>query len=192
MVDTYTRRIGNIFAGENKKGGKKGAAGADDTVVISLSSMAESSQIVLTNAGRKAEIRLRHGVALRHGDILEGSDPAAKTARKRTLVVKQAMEKVVVVRFLERNNDGYDYYDSDFYDVPLLVGHAVGCMRRTLSFFDDDLQDYGVMGVSFPVRDDKELRDFKRMLKPVLKYIKITTTEQVFIPDEDACISKSI
>ena len=188
MAATYTRRIGNVFAGGNKRGG----AGAGDTVTISRASMADGRQAVRTKAGRKAEIRLRRGVALRHGDILEGSDPAAKTARKRTLEVRQAPEKVVVVRFLERGNGGYDYYDSDFYDVPLLVGHAVGCMRRTLSFFDDNLQDYGMMGVSFPVRDDKELRDFKRMLKPVLKHIKISTTEQVFLPDEDACISKPI
>ena len=175
MADIYTKRGGSIRDGMGVD------AHAYDTVRIPRADMSKNRHLVSTKAGKEVEIRIRRGRPLEDGDILlqaRGSgDPIA---------VKQAPERVAVVRFSERHNDGYDYYDSDFYDVPLMVGHMVGSMRRPLSFFDDILEGYGMTGVSFPIRGDAELQTFERILKPVLKHIRMDIQERVFVPHVDA------
>lgn len=172
MAAIYTRRIGNIFASGNKKGG----TGADDTVIISRASMAEGRQAVRTKAGRKAEIRLRRGVALRHGDILEGSDPAAKTARKRTLVVRQAPEKVILAKFLVWDpTDNYDLYYNLTYETPLQVGRILGEMRKPLSIRKDG------DAVSFPIQDNSELKEFEKKLRGVSGDVEAEITKEIFV-----------
>ena len=172
MAVTYTERIGNIFVDRNKRCG----AGADDTVIISRTSMAEGRQAVRTKAGRQAEIRLRRGIALRHGDILEGSDPAAKTARKRTLVVKQAPEKVILAKFLAWDpTENYDLYYNLTYETPLQVGHILGEMRKPLSIRKDG------DAVSFPIRDNSELQEFEKKIRGVSGDVEAEITREVFI-----------
>ena len=171
MVITYTRKIGNIFVGK-----KRGGADADDTAIISRISMAEGKQTVRTKAGKQAEIRLRRGIALCHGDILEGSDPTAKTARKMTLVVRQAPEKVILAKFLAWDpTDNYDLYYNLTYETPLQVGYVLGEMRKPLSIRNNG------DAVSFPIQDNSELKEFEKKLQKTSGDVEAKITREVFV-----------
>ena len=145
---TYTKKIGNVLGGRGRRGTKKDVP-VDDTANIPGADMTKSRQLVKTKAGRKAAIRLRRGVVLRHGDVLEGADPATKTRGRKRIVIKQIPEKVVLAKFLARDpTDNYDLYYNLAYDDPLQVGHILGEMRKSISIRRNG------EAVSFPIQSN--------------------------------------
>lgn len=175
MTLTYTKRIGSMLDGKGRRGGKKGVS-TDDTANMPRADMTKSRQLVKTGAGRKAEIRLRRGTVLRHGDVLEGVDQAAKAEGRKSIVIKQVPEKAILAKFLAWDpTDNPDPYYNLGCDGPLQVGHMLGEMRKPISIRRNG------EAVSFPIQRDSELGAFEKRLKKVSDDVEAEITREIFV-----------
>lgn len=178
MLDVYNKIVGNKFNDNGKKSiyNKKRARGnkaSFDTAVLSRVDMAKSRQLVRTISGAEVGINLSRGKTLYHGDILQNEN-----LKKGTLMIQQAPEKVIVVKFVALDPvDNYEMsYLDDYFELCLILGHVIGNRHRPISINEEE------KSVSFPIQGDSELEMFEKLLGQMEGDVELRITKEIFVP----------